>query len=473
MNGDKQKVLLFGLGQFGRALLRELAGEWQVTAVDIHEARSAKMKEEVPDAEYFHGAAESIITWKQLDLSGFKYIISAVRSIEVDLEVCRIARDVYKLKIPILALVYNEVDEKLFEPYHAMVINPLDLGIEVILHKMTKHISYAANVGLGRGELIEVAVKARSHLVDRKLKYLSPSSWHISALYRDGRLILPNGNSSIKIGDRVLLVGDPAVLGNLTKILLKGLPQFPLQYGAEIVVPLHEDFESSLDEGIYWKKSFKVKRLTIAPFKNKLPQDFKEKIKNQVEHFKTGVTVERFQQLFPLPKETGVIVIPAGQGWLKDSRLRMGFKRSAKPFLLSRGTFPYEGVVVLLNGPDPGQAMEAGIEIARLLDIPYQAFYVTLPKEMRGQEEDHCLRLRRQIIMDYESIYKASLPYDVKEGNPVRETLKFLEPLKNHLLVVVTKAGASIAWHKPNVPYLVAKKTHLSALVIPESHTHE
>ncbi len=473
MNGEKQKVLIFGLGQFGRGLLRELAEEWQVTAVDIHETRIAQLKETVPDAQYFHGAGESALTWKKLDLTDLKYIISAVRSTDVDLEVCRMARDVYKLKIPIIVLVYDEVDEKLFEPFHATVINPFDLGIHVVLKKMSKHVAHAGNVGLGHGELIEVLVKARSHLVDRKLKHLRPSRWHISALYREERLILPEGNSSIKIGDRVLLVGDPAELESVTEILLKGLPQFPLQYGSEIVFPLHEDFDKHMNEAVYWLDSFKARRIRFAPFKNKLARDIKERVKTSVDRFKVGETIERFQQLFPLTPESGVLVIPVEEGWFKDARLLMGFRKSAKPFLLSRLQFPYEGVVVYLNGPDPGQVMETGVEIARLLDIPYRALYVTLPKEMRGQDEALRLRLRRQLIVDYEGIYKSSIPYDVLEGNPVRETMKYLAPLKNHLLVIVTDTNASIAFHKPNVPYLVAKKTHLSTLVIPEAHTNE
>jgi hypothetical protein len=228
-----------------------------------------------------------------------------------------------------------------------------------------------------------------------------------------------------------------------------------------------------LDEAIYWLNSFKAHRIHFAPFKKKLSPIFTEKIKKNVRYFEIGTSIELFKEIFILPLNTGVLVVPADMGWLKNFRIRGTFKNSKKPFLLSRLTFPYEGIVILLNGPDPVQAMETGIEMATLTGIPFRVLYVALPREMRGREEDNRLRLRQQIVSDFEGIHRTSIDYDVLEGNPVREALKYLKPLGNHVLVVVTDPRASLSFFKFNVPYLVAKKTHLSTLVIPETHTDE
>lgn len=473
MNNEKQKVLIFGLGQFAKGLLKEFSSDWHVIVVDIHESRITLSKEEIPDAEYIHGAAESPVTWKKLDLTNLKYIISAVRSPEVDLEVCRIARTHFKLKIPIIVLVYNDIDKHQFDSYHVNIVNPLELGIQVVLQNMSTQVSYPANVGLGTGELVEVSVKARSHLIDRKLKYLRPARWRISALYRDNQLILPDGNCEIKMGDRVLLVGDPSVIKNITETFTRGLPQFPLQYGQEIMFPLQKEFNENMDEAFYWINSFKARNIRFIPFKNKLPDEATKKIKAGVEKFKIGQGVERFSELFPFPSETGIAMIPVNYGWFIENRMRMAFKYADKPFLISRNKSPYDGIIVHLNGPDPGQAMETSVEIATLLNIPYQAIYVTQPKAMRGQTEDQRLRLRRQILSDYEAIYKNSIPYHVLEGNPVQETLKFNGQYDNHLLVIVTRAKASLSVFNPNVAYYIAKKSDQSILVIPEALNDE
>jgi hypothetical protein len=277
----------------------------------------------------------------------------------------------------------------------------------------------------------------------------------------------------MKIGDRVLLVGDPKVLESVTTTLLKGLPQFPLQYGTDIVFPLHVDFSSHMDEAIYLLDSFNAQRIQFLPFRKKLSHTFTDKIKADVKNFTMGPTIDLFKEIFIRPANTGVIVVPTDRGRLSRYRLKETFKRSRKPFLLSRLGYPYKGIAVSLNGPDPVKALETGLEMAGMLGIPLRVVYVTMPKEMRGRQDNSCLQLRQEVVQDFEGIHKTSIDYTVLEGNPVRETLKYLENLEKHLLVTVTDPNRPLSIFKPNAPYLVSRKTHLSTLVLPEVYTNE
>jgi len=488
---EKQKILLFGLSYFGRALLKELSKDWNCVAVDVDEERLALSRENVRNVAYHTGAADSLVTWKKVQPDSIKYIISTLKDTDINLEVCRIAREELKLKIPLIILDYGDKEnaETLFEPFKATLVNRLHPSVQSVLKKLEKNVIQAVNVGLEKGELLEVAVRARSHLVGRKLKYLRPSQWHISALYRNNELILPGGNCSLKVGDRVVLVGNPRVLEEVTAILMKGEPQFPLQYGSEMMFPLHVDYEPNMEEANLWFNATKAVRIQFIPFKKKLSatitNKIEEKVKKQekIKNFVLGPTIELFRELFNLDeyKETGILVVPADKGVLTTSRIKDCFKRSRKPFLLSRLTYcksggadcSYAGVVIHLNGPDPGQAMLTGVEIARLLDIDFRVVYAALPKEMRGMEENKRLQLRRQIVSDFEGIHKETIDYTVLEGNPVRESLKFLAPFENHLVVMVNDPAASISFLKPYVPYLVAKQSSQSTLVIPEAETDE
>lgn len=473
MNAGKQKMVLFGLGCFGRDLLKSFVDSWHVAAVDTDESRIEKSKAEAPGAEYHTGPATSRLTWKKLDLENIKTIICSIRDTGVSLEICRIAREAFDFKGELFALIYNDVDEKAYEPYNVTLVNPLKPGLRSILNILDKNVNHAVNIGIGAGELIEVQINARSHLVGRKLKHIKPTLWHISAVYRKGKLIMPGGNCTLKIGDRVVLVGDPKVLENVTTILLKGHPQFPLQYGSDIVFPLQTDFSANMDEAIYWKNSFKSQRMQFIPFRKKLSGEFKDKIKKEASPFEVGTPIDLFKEIFMQDLNTGVLVVPADRGWLRYRHIHETFKKSTKPFLLSRLAYEYMGVIISFNGPDPVQALETGMQIANLLNIPFRAVYVTFPKEMRGREEDQKLRLRRQVISDFEGIHQRTIEYTVLEGNPVRETLKHLETVQHHLLVTTTRTAAPLRFLHPNAPYLIAKKTHLSTLVIPEADTDE
>jgi len=473
MNQEKQRTLLVGLSYFGQELLRNLSHTWDLIVIDKDSERISRARAEFPAAEYINGAADSVLTWKKVDFTGLKYIVSTLKDTDINVELCRIIREVLGRKLPIIILTFRKVDEKLFEPYKVTLLNPLNPAIQAVTKKMDKNLIYAVNIGLEKGELLEVAIRAKSHLVDRKLKYLRPSMWHISAVYRDGTLILPDGNSSLEVGDRVVLVGDPKILENVANILLKGDPQFPLQYGTDIVFPLHSKCHRHIDEAISWLNSFKAARILFLPFKKNVAPEFIEKIKNEVTRFKIGPTIELFKEIFGLSLNTGVLVVPASSGWMKRMRIRESFKKSSKPFLLSRLSFPYKGVIISFNGSAPGRAMESGLEIAKLLGVPIRAVYVTLPKAMRGREEANALQVRRSIVSDFEGIYKKAMDFTVIEGNPVIETLKYLSPLENHLLVITSDPKSKISFFNPNIPYLVAKKTHLSTLVIPETQADE
>ncbi len=475
MMQKKQKILVLGLGYFERELIRDISRDWQVLAVDHNEDRIKTAQDQIPSARYVRGDVSSILTWKKLDISDLRFIISTIRDRDVNLEVCRIAREVLRLKQTIMVLVYDDdgdLDQK-FQPYNAVLIKPVELGIQVIRKKLDKNVGQAINIGLGKGELLEVHVLSRSHLVGRKLKHLRPSQWHIAAIYRDNKLLIPTGNNSLRVGDRVVLVGDPNLLENVAEILIKGNPQFPLQYGTDIVFPLHRDYASVLDEAAYWKDSFKAQRLQLIPFKKNLSKELNQKIRADIRNFEVGDTIEVFREIFQLKLDTGVLIVPPRQKLFHPCKIKAAFKSSRKPFLVPRDTFPYKGIVISLNGPDPALALDTGIEIASLLKVPFQAIYTTLPKEMRGVDETRQLKKRESITADFEGIRGESISYRLLSGNPVLETLKFGRSFHDQLLIMTFNPTIPPSILKSNVPYMVARHGKLSTLMVPAGENNE
>ncbi len=475
MMQKKQKILILGLGYFERRLIQEISRNWQVLAVDHNEDRIKLAENQIPSAQYVRGDVSSILTWKKLDLSDLRFVISTIRDRDVNLEVCRIVRETLRLKQPIMILVYDDGEEldRIFEPYEAVLIKPVELGIHVIRKKLEKNVSQAINIGLGKGEILEVHVLSRSHLVGHKLKHLRPSQWHIAAIYHDNKLTIPTGNNSIQVGDRVVLVGDPNLLENVAEILIKGNPQFPLQYGTDIVFPLHRDYAQALDEASFWKKNFKAQRLQLIPFKKKLSKELNQKIKSDVRNFEVGETIEVFREIFQLKLDTGVLIVPPRQKLFHPSKIKASFKFSSKPFLVARNSFPYKGIIISLNGPDPALALDTGIEIASMLKIPIKAVYTELPKEMRGVEEVRKLKKRQQIIADFEGIRGESISYQIITGNPVLETLTFTGSYPGHLLVMDFNPALPPSFLKPNVPYMIARHCKISTLMIPAVENNE
>ena len=474
---SKSRLVIFGLGFFGVKLLKKLSKKWEIIAVDISEENIKKISDKFSEHEniiFITGDASSILTWKKLDLKNIRYIVSTIKDTDVSLEICRIAREVFSLDSSIMVMLFDENREDEFEKYSITIIKPAEIITNAIVSKIEKNYTIATNIGLGKGEIIEVNILSKSHLVDRKLKYLKPSKWRIAAIYRNGELVIPSGEEKIKVGDRVVIIGDPVVLENLVNILLKGIPQFPLQFGSDFATVYHRKYKKSFEESSYFKRNTKAHKLLIYPYKGyDVRKDF-EYIKQTTDTFEIKTSVNNLEDFLNIRNNIGVYIIPYIRrpffNWFKLKKI---FKTAQKPFLLSRGKFPYKGIVVSLNNPDPAFTLEVGIEISRLMKIPFESVYGVMPSELRGIEEEEALKERNSIISDFEHIYKTGIKYSVLEGNPVKETLKYLKEKEDHLLIISFNKNEEISIFNPSVPFYIAKESKLSTLCIPLEESYE
>jgi len=462
----EQRVVVVGVGYFEERFLKSIVPEWPIMVIEMSHERIESLRSDMPEIRFVHGDATSRLTWKGLHEDEVRTIIIALSSEAACYETCRLVREVFSETIPLVVIHDGAWNQAAFQQLGADMIQPVDVALQVLRNRLQRNYSRAINIGLGQGELLEITILSASHLIDRKLKYLRPSRWAVSAVYRNGALIVPTGNTVLKVGDRVVLVGDPKVLENVAAILNRGVPQFPLQYGPEIVVPLHSDHDDILVEAKLWLEHTRAARFQLVPIRRRLSEDLIRQVKEQVTQFRVGRGVELFGELFETSSEAGMLVLP-GTGLGIGSRLKKAFHNARVPFLVSRGSHPYEKVLVSMNNHEPAHALETAAEIARLMEIPFEAFYVALPRELRGRESEEALTLRQQIVEDFENILHRNIPYRVLEGNPVKVSQEQLKPEKEALLVTVSRRTESTGMFNRNVPYRIASQSGLSTLVVP------
>ena len=92
----------------------------------------------------------------------------------------------------------------------------------------------AQNVGLGKGEIMEVLVPFGSSFVYRHLGVIEQKNWRIVAIYRNKQLLLPNRRRMIQPNDLLVLVGEPSVLKSVYKAIKRELGQFPEPFGSSL-----------------------------------------------------------------------------------------------------------------------------------------------------------------------------------------------------------------------------------------------
>jgi hypothetical protein len=134
----------------------------------------------------------------------------------------------------------------------------------------------AQNVGLGKGEIMEIHVPFGSTYAYRHVGSVLQRKWKIAAIYRDEKQILPTNATMIRPNDTLLVTGKPMVLDGVYRTINKRIGLFPEPFGKDLYLLL--DFETDresallyLKEALYLLENLEEKSLYIRILN---PNDF-------------------------------------------------------------------------------------------------------------------------------------------------------------------------------------------------------
>ncbi|MGE4497620.1 MAG: NAD-binding protein [Deferribacterales bacterium] len=467
-NGLREKfTLIFGLGYFEIELVRFLRERKKLKVVDIRREYQESLKDALSGVELINGDASSIVTWKKISVNEVMNIIITIKDPDVVSECCRIAREVYKLDVQIIVLSYGNYSDSILDKYNVNIVHPLNVGIEIIASMIEKNVAWPVNIGKGAGEIVEVQVLRYSHLVGVRLKHLRPTNWSVALIYSGGKILLPNKESRINIGDRLIIVGDPQVVKSIVDTLSKGVPNFPLRFGQTLSVYISANYPDIVQEAVLIHSNTLSKKLTLIPHLGKGIKGLADEIKNRRIEFETGDSIASLKDLRSYDK--GVLVVPKRRVFCCDLYYKGFFREASSPVLFAKGSRDYDRVLISLNSETPSFALETGIELAGLLKKPYEIIYVCAPEALRGQKETEYLSFRKNIVADYEISEGVKLDFTIKEGNPVFETLGRIKEFGggNTLLVLTFDPKEKIGIFAVNVPYLLTRSADCSVLAVP------
>ncbi|ADD68704.1 TrkA-C domain protein [Denitrovibrio acetiphilus DSM 12809] len=472
-NGNSEKyTLIIGLGYFEKEMVDHLRQQRTIKVMEIKEAAIDKLKGQFDDVEFINGDSSSLVTWKKLDKQAISQIIITIRDKDIVHETCRIIREYLELEILIIVISYDDYDTGILDEFNITVVRPLQMSLDIIANLLDKNVSWPVNIGNREGEIVEVQVLKNSHLIGVKLKHIRPISWSVALIYKNGKPSVPNANTRITIGDRVIIVGEPNVVKGIIETLSKGEPNFPLQFGPNIAVLCHRQYPKLIDEAVYLLRNTLANKLHILPVKGKSISKLAEKLKNEKVELTTGEVVISYEDIADL--KDGMIVMPKKKGLFYAQYYRKFFNNGRSPILFTNGTTKYDHVLISLNTETPAFALETGAEFAKLLGAKFTVLYVSAIEGERGKKDMEYLNYRKDLIADFEMSDGVTIDHEILSGNPVIETVERVAQFKgeNCMVVVTFDPEDSTSVFKPNVPYLITRKTEASVLAIPVEDTH-
>jgi len=88
------KVLIVGSGKTAREILRRLGESWSVTLIDIIQDRLILLQQQFNQVDKtVLGDASSLVTLKEADFVNQDFVVAITNRDDINLEVCRLARD--------------------------------------------------------------------------------------------------------------------------------------------------------------------------------------------------------------------------------------------------------------------------------------------------------------------------------------------------------------------------------------------
>lgn len=202
-------AVIVGGGRGGSYLAQDLQGQgYQVKVVDRRPDVVAKLRQEI-DGEVLCGDGCSPQILEQVGAAQAKLVVAMLHADEDNLVVCRLAKHQFKVA-RVIARVNNPRNEWLYTKAWGV-----DVAISQV-HLTAKVIEEEIGLGelvtllkLNRGEaaLVEMRLPAGSPALGKTIRDLQlPADTVIVSIIRDGKLVIPRGDTGLQTDDEVLAV---------------------------------------------------------------------------------------------------------------------------------------------------------------------------------------------------------------------------------------------------------------------------
>ena len=218
------KIIIIGDGKIGYSLAENLSKEDNDITIIDKNPEALKKAVEYLDVMCICGNGVSAKTLVEAGIKKTDLLIAATASDEMNMVCCLTGKKlgaqytIARIRDPEYA---DELTLLKKELGLDMVINPERAAAREIARML--RLPQAMNIEVfakGRVEMVEVRVIDSMPIVDMKLKDISTnisSSILIGAILRDGKAIIPKGDTTIKHNDTAYVVGQPANISEFLK----------------------------------------------------------------------------------------------------------------------------------------------------------------------------------------------------------------------------------------------------------------
>ncbi len=213
------RIVIAGAGEVGYNLAASLAGRHEIILIEKDED---KLKEASNlDVYAIKGNAANPKILKAAEVEKADLFLGVTGNDEVNLVAGIVAKKLGANKVVVRVENPEYVEEPIVKNhplgYDVVICPQLALAQEIVKLVGMRGALEVHSLSNGKVEMVEVLVKEDSIVNNREIRSLNlPPNVVIATIYRDGEIIIPSGDTVLKSGDRVAIVGRSGTLKELT-----------------------------------------------------------------------------------------------------------------------------------------------------------------------------------------------------------------------------------------------------------------
>ncbi|MGM9997967.1 MAG: NAD-binding protein [Candidatus Bruticola sp.] len=454
--GQKPKALLVGLGRTGQEVAKRLLNSWQLIAVDKDEKTVSACRQSLGEEgiEFICGDVSSLLVLRRAKANEVKMAVSILGDDEATEIFCLLMRHEFDIAF-LYAQVVNEKNVDKIKQLGVEVSCRSSAMASVLAAQIDSSRKIAGDIGLGIGEISEIKILPNSAVIGRSLMQLHPQSYLVGAIYRKGKLVVPHGQTVFEADDRVVLIGDPAVLPRIANYFRSGFSSFPMPYGSKFMTLGYEEkppVEVST-EAAWLAESVKDKESIVEPLIWQAPNIKQPELHKILEEQDCGCLAVA-DAPFNMWQLMGLF----------SNKLMDILNRANRPCLIARGSCPYRRIVHVVTPRHP-RSLELALVLVRSLGLSFICLAVKPEEMVAGEEQNDELQNSLQRAVKISSLYSVTAESVCLEGNPVHKVTEFLQD--SDLLVIAHRQNHRFSLMAPDVSRQIIMRSKCSVMVLP------
>lgn len=217
------KIIIFGATEVGCLLATEFFEDHDITIIDKEENRTDEFNK--LDISFVHGNASDTSVLKHADIRSADVFIACTQNDEANIVACLTAKKISGVRTICFVtkeeykntLSIEKNDDYLCDFFIDYIIWPEELLTQDIFRIVTvAHALDVENFADGRARLLEYKVEEGLSILNKKIKEIGfTRDTVIVGLTREGQLFIPNGETEILEGDKLIFMGTPKSLNIL------------------------------------------------------------------------------------------------------------------------------------------------------------------------------------------------------------------------------------------------------------------